>query len=90
MRPVHGDGSLAQPVASAFDAHGEAGFPLLADAEPSGPAVGRFRTSQGRIDLKVWPYGDRPRRVAGHPPSGGALDGCAGVKALKWRATSKG
>jgi len=59
MRPVHGDGSLCTSLwQGAFDAaQGEAGFAkLLAEAaggiESGLGLFGRFRTSQGRIDLK--------------------------------------
>ena len=59
MRPVHGDGRLCTTIwRDAFDAaRGQLGFAkLLAEAAGSGESglglLGRFRTSQGRIDLK--------------------------------------
>jgi len=59
MRPVHGDGRLCTTIwRDAFDAaRGQLGFAkLLAEAAGGGESglglLGRFRTSQGRIDLK--------------------------------------
>ena len=59
MRPVHGDGRLCTTIwRNAFDAaRGQIGFAkLLAEAAGGGESglglLGRFRTSQGRIDLK--------------------------------------
>ena len=59
MRPVHGDGRLGTTIwRNAFDAaRGQIGFAkLLAEAAGGGESglglLGRFRTSQGRIDLK--------------------------------------
>jgi CBS domain-containing protein len=59
MLPVHGDGSLCTTIwRDAFDAaRGQVGFAkLLAEAAGGGESglglFGRFRTSQGRMDLK--------------------------------------
>ena len=59
MRPVHGDGGLCTTIwRDAFDAaRGQLGFAkLLAEAAGGGESglglLGRFQTSQGRIDLK--------------------------------------
>src|SRR5258708_9744937 len=59
MRPGHGDGRLCTTIwRDAFDAaRGQLGFAkLLAEAAGGGESglglLGRFRTSQGRIDLK--------------------------------------
>ena len=59
MRPVHGDGQLCTTLwREAFDAaHGEIGFAKLLAEAAGGVESGlgifrRFRTSQGRIDLK--------------------------------------
>jgi CBS domain-containing protein len=59
MRPVHGDGRLCTTIwRDGFDAaRGQLGFAkLLAEAAGGGESglglLGRFRTSQGRIDLK--------------------------------------
>ena len=59
MLPVHGDGSLCTTIwRDAFDAaRGQLGFAkLLAEAAAGGESglglFGRFRTSQGRMDLK--------------------------------------
>jgi CBS domain-containing protein len=59
MRPVHGDGRLCTTLwRDGFDtARGQLGFAkLLAEAAGSGESglglLGRFRTSQGRIDVK--------------------------------------